>query len=115
MKTLKNISVVAFIVLLMVTSAAVGQFTQSMYSLTDVRNEKMALWANNDDKRVLAVSDFTKKCLIGGSVKNDKEISAPISVYGCAENNGFSELGNVIKDADTILQSYAWPISMIAN
>ena len=120
-KSIKYIS----ILLLFVLFVGVGQLGQFFNSNDDVRRYALESWAGEDKERQDQVSVFTQACLIGQkankeSFKKEMELKQegvlrePI-IAVCAKKYGYTELYEVVNKADTVLQSAAWPLSMMVD
>ena len=118
-KSIKYIS----ILLLFVLFVGVGQLGQLFNSSYDVRKYALESWAGEDKERQDQVSVFIQDCLIGQkankeSFKKEMELKQegilhePIIAI-CAKKYGYTELYEVVNKADTVLQSAAWPLSMM--
>ncbi len=110
---IKSTSTLARLCAVIVTSAGAGQFSQLLYSSSDLRVASLAEWAGDDLERQATVKTFNQECLIGPKPV-DNSITTPISIMECAESKGFTELATIAKNSDKNLKSYAWPLSLIA-
>lgn len=120
-KSIKYIS----ILLLFVLFVGVGQLGQFFNSNYDVRKYALESWAGEDKERQDQVSVFIQACLIGQkankeSFKKEMELKQEgilhePSIAICAKKYGYTELYEVVNKADTVLQSAAWPLSMVAD
>lgn len=115
-KSIKYIS----ILLLFVLFVGVGQLVQFFNSNYDVRKYALESWAGEDKERQDQVSVFIQACLIGESFKKEMELKQEgilpePSIAICAKKYGYTELYEVVNKADTVLQSAAWPLSMVAD
>lgn len=115
-KSIKYIS----ILLLFVLFVGVGQLGQLFNSSYDVRKYALESWAGEDKERQDQVSVFIQDCLIGESFKKEMELKQEgilpePSIAICAKKYGYTELYEVVNKADTVLQSAAWPLSMVAD
>lgn len=120
-KSIKYIS----ILLLFVLFIGVGQLGQFFNSNYDVRKYALESWAGEDKERQDQVSVFIQACLIGQkankeSFKKEMELKQEgilpePSIAICAKKYGYTELYEVVNKADTVLQSAAWPLSMVAD
>ena len=120
-KSIKYIS----ILLLFVLFVGVGQLGQLFNSSYDVRKYALESWAGEDKERQDQVSVFIQDCLIGQkankeSFKKEMELKQegilhePIIAI-CAKKYGYTELYEVVNKADAVLQSAAWPLSMMVD
>lgn len=118
-KLLKYLLISAFSTLFL----GLGQLGQLMSSNYDIRKHALGVWAGDSQDRQERVAEFTHVCLVGNKVKKEdfkkamktqeKEgIPEPL-VKVCAEKNNHTELYNVINEADSILQTAAWPLSLL--
>ena len=96
-----------------VVSAGVGQFSQFMYSNSDVREYNLAQWAGSDAEKQQTIKAFSELCLIEKQRTFTERVENPISIHDCALEHGFDKEFKVIKRSDTILTSYAWPLSLL--
>lgn len=115
-----------FIALLLLFMAA-GQFAQLMRSNDDARYYVLENWAGSDKDRQAQVTGFMQTCLPTGTKakkdtfketveKDQKDSGSEISFKKCADENGYSELYFVVfKEADSILKSVSWPLSLIID
>jgi len=120
-KSIKYIS----ILLLFVLFVGVGQLGQFFNSNYDVRKYALESWAGEDKERQDQVSVFIQACLIGQkankeSFKKEMELKQEGILHEptiaiCAKKYGYTELYEVVNKADTVLQSAAWPLSMVAD
>ncbi|BCI05789.1 hypothetical protein SEL4445_P20015 (plasmid) [Salmonella enterica subsp. enterica serovar 4,[5],12:i:-] len=120
-KSIKYIS----ILLLFVLFVGVGQLGQFFNSNYDVRKYALESWAGEDKERQDQVSVFIQACLIGQkankeSFKKEMELKQEGILHEptiaiCAKKYGYTELYEVVNNADTVLQSAAWPLSMVAD
>ena len=120
-KSIKYISILLLFVLF-VGAGQLGQFFNSNY---DVRKYALESWAGEDKERQDQVSVFIQACLIGQkankeSFKKEMELKQEgilpePSIAICAKKYGYTELYEVVNKADTVLQSAAWPLSMVAD
>lgn len=120
-KSIKYISILLLFVLF-VGAGQLGQFFNSNY---DVRKYALENWAGEDKERQDQVSVFIQACLIGQkankeSFKKEMELKQEgilpePSIAICAKKYGYTELYEVVNKADTVLQSAAWPLSMVAD
>lgn len=118
-KSIKYISILLLIVLFV----GVGQLGQVFNSNYDVRKYALESWAGEDKERQDQVSVFIQACLIGQKVnkesfKKEMELKQEgilneLSIEICAKKYGYTELYEVVNKADAVLQSAAWPLSMI--
>ena len=120
-KSIKYIS----ILLLFVLFVGVGQLGQFFNSNYDVRKYALESWAGEDKERQDQVSVFIQACLIGQkankeSFKKEMELKQEGILHEptiaiCAKKYGYTELYEVVNKADTVLQSAAWPLSIVAD
>lgn len=120
-KSIKYISILVLFVLFV----GVGQLGQFFNSNDDVRKYALESWAGEDKERQDQVSVFIQACLIGQkankeSFKKEMELKQegilhePI-IAVCAKKYGYTELYEVVNKADAVLQSAAWPLSMMVD
>jgi hypothetical protein len=118
-KLIKYISITALVTLFL----TVGQFGQFMRSSNDVRKHALEDWAGADQKRQEQVAEFTQACLVGKKSQerdfkkqwNSKRWLPELSIKVCAEKNDWTQLYEVVSEADSILQTTAWPLSLLAK
>jgi len=119
-KLIKYISITALVTLFL----TVGQFGQFMRSSNDVRKHALEDWAGADQKRQEQVAEFTQACLVGKksqerdfkkAMEQQKDGLPELSIKVCAEKNDWTQLYEVVSEADSILQTTAWPLSLLAK
>lgn len=120
-KSIKYISILVLFVLFV----GVGQLGQFFNSNHDVRKYALESWAGEDKERQDQAAVFIQVCLIGQkankeSFKKEMELKQEgilpePAIAVCAKKYGYTELYEVVNKADTVLQSAAWPLSMVAD
>lgn len=118
---IKYVLMFAFFILFL----GVGQFGQLMHSSVDVRRHALDSWAGADQGRKFQVVDFTQTCIVGKKVKiedfkkameiQQKDGLPEPAIKICAERNGYIELYGVVNKADSILETVAWPLSLLTK
>lgn len=86
--------------------ALIGRFGQEFDLQENVRSARLLKWADGDPVRMAQVEQFTKLCLINEPLgKSEESSDAAVTIRDCAESNGYLELVEVIREADSDLES----------
>lgn len=101
----------------LIITAGFGQLVQYTNSSKDVRTYFISKWMGDDPARQKIFNEY-ESC--GNSTKEDldkkdfKEIvNNPVTINQCAELTGSTEFVNVLKSADKINVTVAWPLSIL--
>lgn len=92
-----------------------GQLTQWVTSLDELRTYTLTQYQSEHQEQAELVQNFIKQCLTSPS-KEERSLdtpSHPISIYDCGQEIGADELVSEIKRSDGILETTAWPLSLL--
>lgn len=90
----------------------IGQFSQLMTSSNDVRTHAISSWVYNNPSQKTIADQFVDVCLIGKEIEGRQMESKIVGVYECGISMGADSLVNAVKEGDSSLVSYSWPLSI---
>ncbi|RYY74508.1 MAG: hypothetical protein EOO52_13160 [Gammaproteobacteria bacterium] len=108
----KLTKIVGFIVAALVLVSA-GQVAQYLASCQDARTHAINEWVKANPSNKTLADTFASDCL--GSVKTrDRSMETKVTgVYECGDSLGMASLVEHVKEADSIMVTVSWPLSLI--
>lgn len=113
-KALNTLIKYSSLALLALVLVVFGQASQAFKFNDDLRKHVINDWSGSDQSRAQIAEKFIATCIRGASDYTNRSIEdKPFDVYECGESVGAAELVMVIKKADGVLKTLAWPLSTI--